>query len=964
MLEYNTLQQQSKEQRKQQLKDQSLFASQGAASAAKPTVIQLPETIEPKPLINSRAVQSEELAQLADYLKYSGMTGSQQVQLLNTASGALITTITAQGSSNEQQVTGSQAIRDIASSLVKASQQGLTSDQLAKLKEQYSLEEITLIPSRQAESQTLTASFVYDNKQYALATVPTTNWVSIASIDLADITAVQQAAFLAFTAPILALAIVAVLALLYITHRASAPLRYLEDTAEQAASAANLIALPRGTRETVALTQTFNGLIARVKSLLNEQTIVVEQLNLLSKITNRRTFNEQDIEQVFSEALDSARQILGVDRLVIYRFKADWSGYISHEAVTSSWTRALNKEIEDACIPTSLLDAYQKDRVVPTSDVFNAGFHPDHLKLMERLQVKANLVVPILHENHLFGLLIAHHCATTHDWRQTEISFMKQLAVQLGVMLDRVTFIQGRELQAERSQLLRDITLQLTQGDTSEAVLAQLPLVQIRQMLRVDRVIVYRFDENWKGTITAESVGADFPRALGAEIHDPCFEKDYVEKYKRGRVQATPNIYEAGLTECHLNQLKPFAVQANLVAPILQGKQLLGLLIAHQCSAPRNWKQSEVDLFSQVANQLALVLDRNNLLEQKEASAKQAEQLAEEQRQQKEALQEQLVALLQQVEEAAKGDLTVQAEVTVGEIGTVADFFNSIVESLREIVTNVKQSVLQVSQAIGEDEAAIRQLTNIALEQAEETTRTLHSVEQMTLSIQAVAEDAHQAAVVASRASSTAESGSAAMDLTVQNIQNLRSVIGDTSKKMKRLSESSQQISKVTSLIERIALQTHLLAINAGIEATRVGEEGQGFGALAEEIGELATRSANATKEVEVIVSAIQSETSQVVEAMEQSTAIVVEGTQSIQNTKQSLDQIFSVFQQIDQLVKSISEATISQTETSQIVTALMEEVVQASQQTSDSSSKVFNSLQHTVEIAQQLQTAVEPFKV
>ncbi|UKO99124.1 methyl-accepting chemotaxis protein [Nostoc sp. UHCC 0870] len=329
-----------------------------------------------------------------------------------------------------------------------------------------------------------------------------------------------------------------------------------------------------------------------------------------------------------------------------------------------------------------------------------------------------------------------------------------------------------------------------------------------------------------------------------------------------------------------------------------------------------------------------------------------------------EALQIQLLELLSNVEGAARGDLTVRADVTAGEIGTVADFFNSIVENLRDIVTQVKQAASQLNTAIGSNEGAIHQLAEAALTQAEQINRTLDAVDNMTYSMQAVAASAEQAAIVANHAANTATKSGQAMDLTVQNILSLRETVGETSRKVRRLGESSQQISRVVSIINQIATQTNLLAINAGIEAARAGEEGQGFAVVAEEIGELAARSASATQEIEYIVENIQRETSEVVKAMEIGTTQVGEGTQIVEEAKQSLSQILDVSQQIDFLIKSISTATASQVQTSQRVSQLMQDVAAVSQRTSDSSHLVAQSLQQTVEISHQLQETVGTFKV
>jgi methyl-accepting chemotaxis protein len=276
----------------------------------------------------------------------------------------------------------------------------------------------------------------------------------------------------------------------------------------------------------------------------------------------------------------------------------------------------------------------------------------------------------------------------------------------------------------------------------------------------------------------------------------------------------------------------------------------------------------------------------------------------------------------------------------------------------------VKKAADQVNVLVGENEGGMRQLAEQALSQANDITHTLDSVEQMTLSIQAVADSAHKAAVVARTASTTAQAGGAAMDRTVQSILSLRETVAQTANKVKRLGESSQQITKVVALIHQIALQTNVLAINASIEAARAGEEGRGFAVVAEEVGELAAKSAAATKEIEQVVENIQIETSEVVRAMELGTNQVIEGTYLVEDTKKSLGQILDVSREIDQLVQSISSATVNQAQTSQAVTHLMKEIAKVSERTSDSACHVSSSLEQTVEVAQQLQASVGAFKV
>jgi twitching motility protein PilJ len=717
------------------------------------------------------------------------------------------------------------------------------------------------------------------------------------------------------------------------------------------------------------LTVAFNELADSVtlsEAMLKEQTRrqeqVAERAKLLTDVTIRIR-QTLDAREILSTSVEGVRAILKTDRVLIYRFNSDMkSGYITAESVGEGWIKALGQSIYDPLTPASL-ERYKIGRISMVENLAEANLSRCHCEILERLEVQANLVAPIIAGDELIGLLCAHQCSGPRVWESNEIELMQQLATQIGYALTQAMLLQKQRTIAERERQVNSIVARMRESLDRQTVF-DIVVHEVREALAADRTIVYLFDEKWEGSVAAESVLPGYPSAIGAWIADPCFAERYAIKYKQGRVQATENIYEANLTECHLKQLEPFMVKANLVAPILLREQLLGLLVAHQCSGPRAWQETEINFFRQVAIQLGFTIEQVSVLEQREQALMEAEDLSEEQRRQKEALQLQLIELLTNVEGASRGDLTVRADVTAGEIGTVADFFNSIIESLRQIVTQVKQSATQVNASIGENEGAIRQLADEALQQAEETTRTLDSVEQMTRSIRDVAENARQAAQVARTASQTAETGGTAMDLTVQNIISLRETVGETAKKVKRLGESSQQISRVVSLINQIAMQTNLLAINAGIEAARAGEEGQGFAVVAEEVGELAARSAAATQEIEKIVENIQRETSQVVEAMEQSTAQVVEGTHLVEDAKKSLNQILDVSRQIDQLVQSISEATVSQAQTSEAVSTLMRQIADASKRTSSSSRQVSLSLRQTVQVAQELQASVGTFEV
>ena len=670
-----------------------------------------------------------------------------------------------------------------------------------------------------------------------------------------------------------------------------------------------------------------------------------------------------EAEEILETSVAAVREALHSDRVLICRFDDSNIATIISESVAPGWTKLKGETIKTSVKEGNISSHYRPGIVHTLDNIDGASPNAWERVMLEQLSVKAHIMAPIIKDDKVYGLLCAYQCSKPRIWLETEIDLFSQITDQIGFALLQSALLEQQSTATFLAQQLNEITSQIRVSLKVEEIYNS-AISGVRETLKTDRAIVYLFDENWQGTIVAESVGRGWPEALGANIADPCFADKYVEKYKRGRVKALENIYEAGLTQCYLGQLEPFKVKANLVAPILAEGNLLGLLVTHQCSSTRAWQESEINFFKQVAIQVGFALDQANLLEQREQARITAELASSEQRQQKESLQLQLLELLSDVEGASRGDLTVRADVTVGEIGTVADFFNAVIESLREIVMKVKQAATQVNTSLGENEGAIRQLSLEALKQAEETTRTLDSVEQMARSIQQVAENARQAAAVARTASTTAEAGGLAMDRSVQNILGLRETVAETAKKVKRLGESSQQISKVVSLINQIALQTNLLAINAGIEAARAGEEGQGFAVVAEEVGELAARSAAATREIEQIVENIQKETASVVEAMELGTTQVVEGTHLVEDAKLSLNKILEVSREIDQLVQSISSSTVSQAQTSQAITDLMKDIAQISERTSNSTRQVSSSLQETVGIAEELQASVGAFKV
>ncbi|MEH2238146.1 methyl-accepting chemotaxis protein [Nostoc sp.] len=341
-----------------------------------------------------------------------------------------------------------------------------------------------------------------------------------------------------------------------------------------------------------------------------------------------------------------------------------------------------------------------------------------------------------------------------------------------------------------------------------------------------------------------------------------------------------------------------------------------------------------------------------------------AQRKADEQEEAKENLQRQVIRLLDDVEGAARGDLTVQAEVTADVLGAVADAFNLTIQNLRDIVQQVKVAAKDVTKGATNSETFARALSGDALRQAEELAVTLNSVQVMTDSIQRVAEAAREAETVARDASTIALKGGEAVENTVAGILEIRETVAETTRKVKRLAESSQEISKIVALISQIASRTNLLALNASIEAARAGEAGRGFAIVADEVRQLADKSAKSLKEIEQIVMQIQSETGSVMTAMEEGTQQVIKGTKLAEEAKRSLENIIQVANRIDILVRSITSDTVEQTETSRAVAHVMQSVELTAQETSQEAQRVSGALQHLVGVSGDLIASVERFRV
>ena len=331
---------------------------------------------------------------------------------------------------------------------------------------------------------------------------------------------------------------------------------------------------------------------------------------------------------------------------------------------------------------------------------------------------------------------------------------------------------------------------------------------------------------------------------------------------------------------------------------------------------------------------------------------------------QNERNQQAILRLLDELGSLADGDLTVQATVTEDITGAIADSINYAIEALRGLVTTINQSAIKLDAAAKQTQATATHMADASDTQLRQAGDATESTARMAASIEAVSGDAERAADVARHSVDVAHKGGAAVRRTIEGMNTIRETIQDTSKRIKRLGESSQEIGNIVELINDIAEQTNILALNASIQASMAGEAGRGFAVVADEVQRLSERAANATRQIEVLVKTIQSDTNEAVISMERSTTDVVGGALLAENAGAALDEIESVSNQIANLVQNISRSARDQALAAGDITRNMNVLREVSEQTADATGATSQSIGKLADLATQLRNSVAGFRL
>jgi twitching motility protein PilJ len=321
-----------------------------------------------------------------------------------------------------------------------------------------------------------------------------------------------------------------------------------------------------------------------------------------------------------------------------------------------------------------------------------------------------------------------------------------------------------------------------------------------------------------------------------------------------------------------------------------------------------------------------------------------------------------IMRLLDEIEDLADGDLTVTASVTEDFTGTIADSINYSVDQLRDLVATINLTAGQVAGAVQETQATAMHLAQASEHQAQQIAEASTAINQMAQSIDQVSANAAESSAVAERSVEIANKGNEVVHNTIHGMDNIREQIQDTAKRIKRLGESSQEIGDIVSLIDDIADQTNILALNAAIQASMAGDAGRGFAVVADEVQRLAERSSAATRQIETLVRAIQADTNEAVISMEQTTTEVVRGARLAQDAGVALEEIEGVSKTLAALIQSISNAAQQQTSSAGQISLTMNVIQQITSQTSSGSTATAESIGNLAKMASQLRRSVSGF--
>ncbi|MEH2168845.1 MAG: GAF domain-containing protein [Nostoc sp.] len=344
-----------------------------------------------------------------------------------------------------------------------------------------------------------------------------------------------------------------------------------------------------------------------------------------------------DLKTIFQTTVTQVRQLLNADRVAVFQFdqEKDWEGEFVSEDVALGWESALAVKVYDHCFGEQFASSYQQGRVQAVADIYKAGLSDCHTAILSKFQVQANLVVPLSRQKELWGLLCIHQCSEARDWKESEIEFIRQIADHLTVAIQQAKHLHEVQLQAaelaqaaQRDQVIARIVDEIRSPLDIETIF-KTTTQEIRQLLQADRVAIFSFNDDWSGNFVAESFAEGWTPLVGVQpaIADTYLQQTQGGRYANNQTFTANDIYQAGLTDCHVILLEQFQAKAFATAPILQGDKLWGVIAAYQNSSPRQWQSYEVESLTKIGTQIGVAVRHHKLLAYAQYQAEQQKTL-------------------------------------------------------------------------------------------------------------------------------------------------------------------------------------------------------------------------------------------------------------------------------------------------------------------------------------------------
>ncbi|BAY31295.1 multi-sensor hybrid histidine kinase [Nostoc carneum NIES-2107] len=354
-----------------------------------------------------------------------------------------------------------------------------------------------------------------------------------------------------------------------------------------------------------------------------------------------------DIEVIINAAVTQVRQVLGVDRVALYRFQADWSGEFVAESVADGWVKLVGYEIktvwEDTYLQETQGGRFQNYETLVVADIDQAGLQPCHIEILQQFQAKAYVITPIFVNESLWGLFAMYYNHRPHAWTTWEIELLRQIANQLAIAIQQASLYEKNQSELlVRQQAEASIALQLRRQQTLGAIIEQIRksldlneilatvTQQVKDLMYCDRVIVFRLFGDGRSQIAEEAVSSEFVSLKHRHWENEVWSQEILDCYWQGKPRIVPDVMNDIWTHCLLEYSQEGQIQSKIVAPILQEvrdqnhrwvspwatNKLWGILVVHACQEKRIWKNSEAQILQQIANQLAIAIQQASLFEQ------------------------------------------------------------------------------------------------------------------------------------------------------------------------------------------------------------------------------------------------------------------------------------------------------------------------------------------------------------